>query len=101
MLKKLPIKEVTNISFMSFKKAITISSIITFLLATTLSSGQSGSFVVLVSAQKQPLQQQDITSTQKTNGVMREGKNKVSILPLVPADKSFSPNPIKVKVGIQ
>jgi plastocyanin len=100
MLKKLLIKEVTNISFMSFKKAITISSLlVTFLLATTLSSGHGdSSFVVLVSAQKQP-QQQDITSTQKTNGVVAEGKNKVSILPQVPADKSFSPNPIKVKVG--
>jgi plastocyanin len=42
--------------------------------------------------------QQHSTNIQNTNGTL-SGQNKVSILPDVPADRSFSPNVINVRTG--
>jgi nitrite reductase (NO-forming) len=54
----------------------------------------NSNYVVVLSAQ----QQQDSTNVQKTNGTL-VGQNDVSILPNVPADRSFSPNVINVTIG--
>lgn len=43
-------------------------------------------------------QQQHSTKIQNTNGAL-SGKNKISMLPQVPADRSFSPNVINVTTG--
>ncbi|MGA9841418.1 MAG: plastocyanin/azurin family copper-binding protein [Nitrososphaeraceae archaeon] len=54
----------------------------------------NSNYVVMLSAQ----QQQPSTNTQKTNGTLA-GQNNVSILPQVPANRSFSPNVINVTIG--
>lgn len=76
---------------MFMKKPITFLSIIIALAFLTMSS--SSDYVVLLLAQPQ----QPSSNTQKTNGTL-SGHN-VSILPQVPADRSFSPNVINTTIG--
>jgi len=54
----------------------------------------NSNYAVMLSAQ----QQKPSTNPQKTNGTL-SGQNNVSILPQVPADRSFSPNMINVTIG--
>lgn len=77
---------------MSIKKPIIFLSIIIALAFLTMSSNSN--YVVVLLAQ----QQQPSTITQKTNGTL-SGQNNVSILPQVPADRSFSPNVINATIG--
>ena len=54
----------------------------------------NSNYVVVLCAQ----QEQHSTNIQNTNGTL-SGQNKVSILPDVPANRSFSPNVINVTIG--
>ncbi|MGA9845892.1 MAG: plastocyanin/azurin family copper-binding protein [Nitrososphaeraceae archaeon] len=85
-------KHVTVNIHMSIKKPITfLCSIIALAFVLVLSNSN---YVIVISAQ----QQQHSTNTQKTNGTLAR-QNNVSILPQVPADRSFSPNVINVIIG--
>jgi plastocyanin len=77
---------------MSIKEPIIfVSGIIALAFVLMLSNSN---YVVVLYAQ----QQQHSTNIQNTNGTF-SGQNKVSILPDVPADRSFSPNVINVRIG--
>ena len=77
---------------MSIKEPIIfVSGIIALAFVLMLSNSN---YVVVLCAQ----QQQHSTNIQNTNGTL-SGQNKVSILPDVPANRSFSPNVINVTIG--
>jgi plastocyanin len=82
----------TGTIHMTIKKPIIfLIGIIAIAFVTMLSNSN---YAVVLSAQ----QEEHSKDTQKTNGTLI-GQNNVSILPQVPADRSFSPNVSNVTIG--